>query len=369
MADGTKIGWTDATWNVLTGCDPVTPGCTDCYAMRLAGGRLRNHPSRAGLTIPTKTGPVWNGVVKFNRDWLLQPLGWCKPRRIFAVAHGDMFHISVTDDVLDQIWLVMALCPHHQFQVLTKRSDRMREYLTRIAEESHTETQMRFARAYLALPLGARKTRLTQITFPLPNVWVGVSVEDQKRADERVPDLLHTPAAVRWVSAEPLLEAVNFEFLRWPRKRWLDNRHRHGYDAFKGARFIGGDIVEQLPKLDWIVTGGLSGRGTRRPCHPTWVRDIQRQCAKSGTAFNHKQWGEWQPVSEMTQERIRELADDGNEMLTIHIDGRAEVGFGFPKMPMDFYRVGNRNSGRLLGGRIYDEYPQTPERPTDNDRR
>ena len=129
MADNTHIEWTDATWNIVTGCSLVSPGCTNCYAMKLAGTRLRDHWSRADLTIDSKAGPVWNGQVRFNAQWLDQPLRWAKPRKIFVAAHGDLFHDGVTDDQLDQIFAVMALCPQHVFQILTKRPERMRDYL------------------------------------------------------------------------------------------------------------------------------------------------------------------------------------------------------------------------------------------------
>lgn len=128
MSDGTNIEWTDATWNPITGCAVVSPGCTNCYAMKLAGTRLRHHPSRAGLTRDSKAGPVWTGEVRLNEQWLTQPLQWRRPRKIFVCAHGDLFAENVPDAWIDRVFAVMALCPQHTFQVLTKRSKRMREY-------------------------------------------------------------------------------------------------------------------------------------------------------------------------------------------------------------------------------------------------
>jgi protein gp37 len=130
MADSTKIEWTDATWNPITGCSVVSPGCTNCYAMRLAGTRLAHHESRAGLTRDTKAGPVWTGEVRFNEQWIDQPLRWRKPRLIFVCAHGDLFAEGVPDEWIDRVFAVMALAPQHTFQVLTKRSARMREYMS-----------------------------------------------------------------------------------------------------------------------------------------------------------------------------------------------------------------------------------------------
>ncbi len=131
MSDGTKIEWTDATWNPITGCSVVSPGCTNCYAMHLAGTRMKNHPSRIGLTDASKAGPVWNGALRFNQEWLEQPLRWRKPRMIFVCAHGDLFHESAPDAWIDQVFDVMARAPQHRFQVLTKRAQRMRDYLSR----------------------------------------------------------------------------------------------------------------------------------------------------------------------------------------------------------------------------------------------
>ena len=121
MGDQTKIEWTNATWNPITGCSVVSAGCTNCYAMRLAGTRLKHHPSRKDLTILRGGNYVWNGEVRFNENWLDQPLKWSKPRMIFVCAHGDLFHEAVPFEWIDQVFAVMALCPQHTFQVLTKR--------------------------------------------------------------------------------------------------------------------------------------------------------------------------------------------------------------------------------------------------------
>ncbi len=126
MSDNSKIEWTDATWNPVTGCSVLSPGCANCYAMGLAGTRLAQHPSRAGLTTASKAGPVWNGQVRFNEAWLTQPLTWKRPRMIFVCAHGDLFHENVPDEWIDRVFAVMALARHHTFQVLTKRAARMR---------------------------------------------------------------------------------------------------------------------------------------------------------------------------------------------------------------------------------------------------
>lgn len=131
MADKTHIEWTDATWNPITGCSVISPGCTNCYAMRLAGTRLKHHPSREGLTAPSNAGPVWNGKVRLNRQWLYQPMEWKSPRMIFVCAHGDLFHEDVPDDWILDVFTIMAIAHQHTFQVLTKRADRMQDFLSR----------------------------------------------------------------------------------------------------------------------------------------------------------------------------------------------------------------------------------------------
>ncbi|GBF56406.1 hypothetical protein PbB2_00062 [Candidatus Phycosocius bacilliformis] len=300
MADGTKIEWTDATWNPITGCSVISPGCTNCYAMRLAGTRLQHHPSRAGLTQPSKAGPVWNGKVRFNQDWLDQPLRWKRPRMIFVCAHGDLFAENVPDEWIDKVFAVMALAPQHTFQVLTKRPERMREYLSGRRAESGLPMPPLW---HIGMTRDDPSWQDT-MDWPLPNVWLGVSVEDQTRADERIPILLDTPAAVRWISAEPLLGPVDLENVdmypfmdrlrgaprlepncpTWPTMR---------YDTLRG-HLKGPDEIN-LPRLDWVVAGGESGQGAR-PTYLNWVRLLRDQCADAGVAFHFKQWGEWSPV-------------------------------------------------------------------------
>lgn len=263
MADGTNIEWTDATWNPVTGCSIKSMGCAHCYAMRLSGTRLRNHPSRAGLTDESKTGPVFNGKVRFNEQWLAQPLGWKRKRRIFVCAHGDLFHENVPDEWIDKVFAVMTLAPQHQFQVLTKRAERMRQYC-----ETVTLTRL-MAASQVIPPIGPRAVALQ---WPLPNVWLGVSAERQQEADQRIPHLVEAPAALRFVSLEPLLGPINlFNFI--------------GPWGPKGS-------LQAPPQLDWVIVGGESGNGAR-PMQADWARAIRDQCAQAGVAFFFKQWGHW----------------------------------------------------------------------------
>lgn len=337
MSDNTKIEWTDATWNVITGCSVVSAGCRHCYAMKLAGTRLQHHPSRAGLTIDTAAGPVWNGQVRFNEQWLTQPLAWKRPRKVFVCAHGDLFHESVPDAWIDRVFAVMALAPQHTFQVLTKRSRRMREYL---------DDKMRLEKIYIQWHTVSGSPREAQ-DWPLPNVWLGVSVEDQAAADERIPLLLETPAAVRWISAEPLLGPVTFRSytltgrpcfvckvendLGQPRGSmshpincgWRHDMERSGKPPQRESAGAG---------IDWVVVGGESGTNAR-PMNPDWARSLRDQCAAAGVPFLFKQWGEYAP---------NWYNDDaGNK-----IDGSEWTD-----------RVGKKAAGRLLDGKLHDGYP------------
>ncbi|UNJ22078.1 hypothetical protein [Microcystis phage vB_MweS-yong2] len=299
MADNTKIEWTEATWNPITGCTVVSPGCTNCYAMRLAGTRLAQHPSRAGLTRDTKAGPVWTGEVRFNEEWLHQPLKWKRPRMIFVCAHGDLFAEAVPRMWIERVFAIMALAPPHTFQVLTKRAARMRE----IVSWPDFKTAVAAHAGRMAAKAGrdddATYDSIMDGPWPLPNVWLGVSVEDQKRADERIPDLLATPAAVRWISAEPLLGPVSLVdqcnghyFLNsLEGLRWHDNPD--GVPTFKSVMPPGNPkIGDRAARLDWVVVGGESGPAAR-PMHPDWARSLRDQCATAGVPFFFKQWGEW----------------------------------------------------------------------------
>lgn len=343
MADKSLIEWTDTTWQIVTGCSVVSPGCTNCYAMRLAGGRMQNHPSRVGLTTESKAGPVWNGQVRFNAAWLTQPLGWKKPRKIFVAAHGDLFHEGVTDAQLDQIFAVMALCPQHVFQVLTKRPERMREYLTNPLRRVMIDE--RFGR------LGAEHDRDSfGFSLPLPNVWLGVSVEDQARADERIPVLLDTPAAVRWISAEPLLGPIDLHHIEEEFSDCWNVLRPH--TAAEQAEEYGADIAicSDTPGLDWVVAGGESGPGAR-PMHPDWARQIRDQCDAAGVPFLFKQWGSWEPRDEWSPGPVhqRAIMADGSPCP----DDVAPQDVGAQR----FVSVGKKAAGRLLDGVLHDGYP------------
>jgi protein gp37 len=362
MSDGTNIEWTDATWNPITGCSIVSPGCTHCYAMKLAGGRLQHHPTRVGLTKPSKAGPVWTGEVRFNDKMLLEPLGWTRSRKIFVCAHGDLFAEGVPDEWIDKVFAVMALCPQHQFQVLTKRPERMREYLTahqadrRIYEEACDLTVINELQVILLAPgmadpgLKPKAPRVRLGAWPLPNVWLGVSAEDQKRADERIPVLLDTPAAIRFVSLEPLLGPIDLTSL-CPGWNFVD--------ALQGIKYH--DSPEPSPtaptgKLDWVIVGGESGNGAR-PMHPDWARSLRDQCKAAGVAFHFKQWGVWTPGVNVERQSGRvATAHWFDSKWSFREESLAKTD-GHRDDEPDLYRVGKKAAGRLLDGVTHDGMP------------
>lgn len=358
MADKSKIEWTDSTWNIITGCSVVSPGCTNCYAMKLAGTRLKNHPSRKGLTDMTKAGPVWNGQVRFNAQWLHQPLAWTKPRRIFVCAHGDLFHEDVEREWLDQVFAIAALCPHHTFQILTKRPATMSMY-TR-----HHDVAKRVWAAADIIACNANLSENQPSTdylmagqdvaqWPLPNVWLGTSAEDQQRADERVPFLLKSDAAVRFVSAEPLLGQVSFDkdiggTLWMGGQRGCGGTHSHGgnsagHNHGDGTEWVVGDPWRPhhhhdnrcRPGIDWVIVGGESGKGAR-PMHPDWVRMIRNQCKACDVAFFFKQWGAWSPHSENNDY----WPDKRNMFIRITPDG-LPAAMGWPMQNVGKVKSGN----------------------------
>lgn len=250
MGQSTGIAWTDATWNCLRGCSRVSEGCRHCYAEVVAARFSGPGQPYEGLARKVGGEARWTGEVRFIEKHLTDPLRWRQPRRIFVNSMSDLLHDGVPYEWLDRIFAVMALAQRHTFQVLTKRPERMLEYLT-----GHAAGGRHVWPAAQAIPMPRGQDKPGP-GWPLPNVHLGVSVEDQAAADERIPLLLRTPAAVRWVSAEPLLGPLDLT-------PWLP------------VQTIGG--VEMERWLDWVVVGGESGPG-HRPMDPAWLASIVAQC-------------------------------------------------------------------------------------------
>ncbi|HEV2552748.1 MAG TPA: phage Gp37/Gp68 family protein [Bosea sp. (in: a-proteobacteria)] len=337
MADRTGIEWTDASWNPVVGCSLVSPGCTNCYAMGQAARIVRcseglGRASTYDGTVETVKGkPVWTGKVALASEaTLTQPLRWKRPRRIFVNSMGDIFHEDVPDEWIDRVFAVMALAPQHTFQILTKRAARMRGYFEKVRHEGGICDSMSII-WQRAVEIATERDLMAHYQPQLrvlPNVWLGVSAEDQRRADERIPDLLATPAAIRFVSAEPLLGPIDFGNRQdgLPSNAWLT----------------------WLDDLDWTIVGGESGPNAR-PMHPDWARSIRDQCAAAGTAFFFKQWGEWSPHTAALED------DDGG----IRTSPRGGVNWQAEKPGGAFgvFRVGKARAGRLLDGVAHDAMP------------
>ena len=306
MGDKSNIEWTDATWNPVTGCTKISSGCKHCYAER-EWARL--------VHLPAYQGRAFSDVA-CHPERLNQPLSWTKPRRIFVNSMSDLFHPDVPDEFIDEVFAAMALATRHTFQVLTKRPERMLAYISNA--EMHVRDIVKYEPA------------AEKVYWPLPNVWLGVSVEDQDTANVRIRLLLQTPAAVRWISAEPLLELVDLFCVREPSGHTFNALSKKTGIAFRGTG------------IDWVVAGGESGPKAR-PTHPGLVRSLRDQCAVADVPFLFKQWGEWQSISDMSIECVYKTP--GRAPGHRFVDG------------VEVYRCGKRAAGRQLDGVLHDEYP------------
>lgn len=257
MGDKTAIEWTDATWNPILGCSKVSPGCDNCYAIAQshrchAMGLAAYDPP---LTIRTDEGTDWTGEVRYLPERLDQPIRWKRPRRIFVNSMSDLFHPDVQVEQFFEILAVMVTQRRHTFQVLTKRPKRMAAAMDAASRGiARVELNSRCLQAGINVTRGGDGDHLGD------HIWLGTSIESNRYAF-RADHLRATPAAVRWISAEPLLGPL--------------------------------DRVD-LDGIAWVVVGGESGPGARA-MHPDWVRDLRDRCAAAGVAFLFKQWGNWAP--------------------------------------------------------------------------
>jgi protein gp37 len=347
MSAKSKIEWTDATWSPLRvrvkpdaaaiaeakgyasliqiagkmaghvgpHCERVSHGCDNCYS------DTNNHrclpANGTGLPFDRRSRDMVEPFL--DENILQQPLQWRTPRRIFVENQSDLFGDWVTDEAIDRVFTMMALCVRHTFQVLTKRPERMRLYCERHAS-AMAETR-------------ANECPSLHGAFPdaLRNVWLGVSVEDQRTADERIPLLLQTPATVRFVSYEPALGPVDLIKLM--------------------------PLSRSFPWLDWVIAGGESGPGAR-PSHPQWLRDVRDQCQAAGVPFFFKQWGEFSQES-----RTLPGAEFPKSSQLVSLSGvrRESVDIrGLAASDVWIHRIGKTSAGRLLDGREHNEFPRAP---------
>ena len=272
MGDGTGIAWTDATWNPVRGCSRVSRGCEHCYAEGVArrfSGPGMPYEGLVRLTPEGKPKAQWNGTVRLVPEHLADPLRWTKPRRVFVNSMSDLFHEALSFDDVARVFAVMIASPAHSFQVLTKRPARMREFM------ATCDLRVESAGRDLAREIEACHVNNDE-PWPPANVWLGVSVEDQRAADERIPVLLDTPAAVRWVSYEPAIGPVD-----WPSL---------GVIAPSRGTWTHGGTYEVRSGLHWIVVGGESGPSAR-PFAIEWASRTIAQCRTAGVPAFVKQLG------------------------------------------------------------------------------
>jgi protein gp37 len=341
MADNTGIEWTDATWNPTRGCSRVSEGCRFCYAERDGARFTKPGQPYHGFIDPERSGSKFTGRVELIEHMLDLPLRWKKPRRIFVNSMSDLFHEALPDEAIDRVFAVMALCPQHTFQVLTKRPARMRQYLSMarahpvgLAALDLTIQQLaKHPRSDTGNGIMLQGDIAHLKSWPLPNVWAGASVEDQPRADERIPQLLATRAAVHYISAEPLLGPIDLDRID------IDG-HREVFPLIgtPECEDDDGNPMPDAPALDWVIAGGESGPNAR-PMHPDWARALRDQCQAAGVPFFFKQWGEYLPEDEAFDRSLKVLET-----------GPPANGFSF--------RVGKKAAGYLLDGRTHQEFPR-----------
>ncbi len=302
----TLIDWADVVWNPITGCTKVGPGCDHCYAERMA----KRLAGRAGYR---QDDPF--KVTFHDGDKLFLPVTWRSARRVFVNSMGDLFHSDVEDNWIDDVMDIIIHHPQHAFMVLTKRPWRMHEYFHRLYDGGWISAEDGYAKGHHE---------------PIPNLWLGVTTENQEMADKRIPILLQVPAAVRFVSVEPMLGPV--DLAQWlsvtPRdfyaRQLVDGRIQSGYDR---------------NKLSWVIVGGETGPGAR-PMHPDWVRSVRDQSQAAGVPLFFKSWGEWVSAGP--------YFGDGPDPI-----GRLGEVDGHPVQ-----RVGKRAAGHLLDNREWRQFPE-----------
>jgi protein gp37 len=335
--------WWDKTWSPTTGCTPVSPGCAHCWAKRMAN-RLKG---RYGYPVddPFAATP--------HPDRLAKPLHWRKPRRIAVNLMGDLFHEAIPSEFIAAVFGVMAACPQHKFMVLTKQAQRALRWFEwaarqwpdpwRVGDIYPAECLMTHSEIH---GVDFPNRVVAHGDWPFPNVSFGVTVEDQKRADERIPSLLQIPAAVRFLSVEPMLGELDV-------RCWLTAPYSPHSQPGPSPT---GEEDSLSNSLDQVICGGESGPKAR-PMHPAWVLSLRDQCAATQTPFLFKQWGEWAPWHTTSlKDGMERCVDSTKRRVNVAFDGRTG---GNPHVPGEYtmYRLGKHAAGRELDGRIHDEYP------------
>jgi protein gp37 len=373
MANATPIEWTNWNWNPFVGCTKVSEGCRNCYAMRMAS-RIANAAQRAlrdgkpltdvqeayrkvvmwkrGGKTPADNHDVavakWNNEIAVIESVLMLPLRWKTRRIIFADSMSDLFHEKVTDADLDRVYAIMSLCPHLTFQILTKRPERAARYLN---------DPMTWVRVNAVLWSMCKPVLKGAGPVKLPNVWLGTSCEDQPAADARILWLLQCPAAIHFLSLEPLIGPIDLTRVAQASKglstRWID--------ALAGDAWVSGpngtEIYAGVPHgaIDWVIVGGESGPGARA-MHLDWARSLRDQCVAGRVRFFFKQFGAWLPgeaeregdqILRVAYQHGRTYEGDPGANSRIHVEG-----------DFVYLHLSKHDSGRLLDGRTWDEMPE-----------
>jgi len=344
------IEWCNRTWNPLEGCTHLSKGCDSCWAAKLVGTRWRHLPLYEGLA----DDGVFNGIVRLVPARLNEPLGWRKAARTFVCSRSDLFHHSVPDAYIAAVWSRMWWAsrasrgggrkPVQTFQVLTKRQVRMRNWVRGWGDRNQRKAWI--GEAVAQGWCDAQDQQNAGFMDPvLDNVWLGVSVEDQRLADIRIPVLIDTPAAVRWLSVEPLLDAVDLS-----RYLWLTGASTAGpfYDHAGRRRTGGGGAGGQTftsiraGYLHWVVAGGETGKTARPIRSAAWAQTLRDQCTEAGVAFFWKQWGDWIPDTD-------QLPEDSY----VALDAAINLAQPHP-FPM---KVGRKRAGALIDGQGWTQMP------------
>lgn len=311
----TKIEWAEEVWNPITGCTKISAGCKNCYAARMA-------PRLAGRFGYPKGDPF---KVTVHHDKMELPLKWKKPRTVFVCSMGDLFHKAVPFEAIRSVIEIICKCQQHRFIVLTKRAKRMADFIEYYAGK-HTNRPW--------------PCDYSHIVF-------GVSVEDQATADERIPELLATPAVCRFVSYEPALGPVDFKNIRLPKAHDTESSSHYHINCLTDAD--DDHFYNVHPKINGIIMGGESGPGAR-PMHPEWARQARDDCAAAGVPFFFKQWGEWTAAR-------RSDNSSGFERIcpSIGITDNKKI-HEWPSGEFSI-RVGKKKAGRFLDGKEHNDLP------------
>lgn len=327
----TKIEWTNETWNPIVGCSKISQGCDNCYAEKMAY-RLTHILGNIGKDINDSwvaysdviKNKKWNGKTQLVNSALDKPTKWKKPRMIFVCSMGDLFHESISFVQINTIFSIMSDVDHHIYQVLTKRPDRVKKFFE-------------------------WKNKMHEIYWqPKNNIWFGVTAENQEQADKRIHVLLQIPAALRFISCEPMLSQIDLSKYIGLNicKCEMPVKIKGKEECFRCKQYLP-EKFHPRTKIDWVICGGESG-AKARPMHPDWVRSLRDQCKTAHVPFFFKQWGEWEPryyVNAKTKKPVFNITPSNKEIFITDPE------------PVNMYRSGKNKAGRKLDGIEYTEFP------------